>query len=189
MPAWRMALTAGGATAFLLGLALLMWQVRSLLRHLSERIVADLPFGAGAEFRVAAPGRYALAIDRPRLLGWNQPTGSVLADKLTGRDRYRYVLTEAACGAGFEAEKTLVPFTTTKMTRIRYDVARFEIPRAGLWRLAVDGFDAGPDDAGMRWLVMRAGHPLGLVGRILGLIAGGALAIAGLVTGILALGG
>ena len=186
---WRIALAGIAAVALVVGLASLIVQVRALFRFLRQRVVAELPFAGTADVTFDRAGGFALGIDRPRLRGWGQPTGSVLADKATGRDRYGYALIEAGSGARIEGRKTLVPLITTTMTRIRYDVARFDVPRAGRWRLVVEGFATSDDDGIMRWRITRAGHPLGFAARIVGLIAAGALSIAGLVGTALAIAG
>ena len=178
---WRIGFAGVAALAFVAGIVLLIVQVRSLLNFLRNRVVAELPFAGMADLALDQAGSFVLGIDRPRLSGWNQPTGSVLADKATGRDRYRYWLVAPGAATRVEGSKTLVPFTTTTMSRIRCDVARFEVPHAGTWRLTVDGFVAGADDREIRWRMARASNPLAFPARILGLVAAGALAIVGLV--------
>lgn len=183
---WHIGFAAVAALAFVAGVALLILQVRALLRFLQSRVVAELPFTATGDIVLDQAGSFLLGIDRPRLSGWSQPTGSMLADKAIGRDRYRYWLAERGGGARIEGSKTLVPFTTTTMSRIRYDVARFDVPRTGTWQLTVDGFIAAADGREIRWRIARASNPLALPARILGLVAAGALAIVGLVFTLLA---
>jgi hypothetical protein len=163
------------------GAALLAVQVRALLRWLRERVLAHLPFSASVDAGELGAGKVALAIDRPRMKGWNLPTGSGAADAALGRARPRYALVEAATARRIDGRATLVPLVQSGTTRIRYDVATFDVPSAGRFRLEVEGLPAAEPDADVHWVLLRASAPLLFPLRIVGLVAAAGAMIGGIV--------
>jgi hypothetical protein len=169
------------------GAALLALQVRALVRWLRERILARLPFGAQVDAGALAAGPMTLAIDRPRMSGWTLPTGSSAGDAALGRERLRCALVEIGTARRIEGRPTLVPLVQSGASRIRYDVARFEVDAPGRYRLEVEGVPAEAADT--EWILLRGGSPLAFPLRIVGIVAAAAATIGGVVLTALAAGG
>jgi hypothetical protein len=128
-----------------------------------------------------------LAIDRPRMAGWTLPTGSSAGDAALGRERLRCSLVETTTARRIEGRPTLVPLVQSGTSRIRYDVARFDLDAPGRYRLEIDGVPGEAADT--EWIFLRGGSPLAFPLRIVGIVAAAAATIGGVVFTALAASG
>lgn len=160
------ALTALSIGVMVVGAIVLFFAVTRMFVLLRTSEIASLPVVPEAQLTFEEPGTYVLHVDQPRL-GF-----ALMHAQYTLRDMM----------SGYEVRSSPVIFRTTVsgVSSARVSVRYFEVPHAGVYRLAVTGVDPASDVSRSKLVFTRPfGASLFLL--ILATVFGGACAIGGLV--------
>ena len=160
------ALIALSIGVMVVGAIVLFFAITRMLTLLRTSEIASLPVVPEAQVTFQAPGTYVLHVDQPRL-----------SFALTHAE---YALWDTMGGDEVRSSPVIFRTTASGVSTARVSVRYLDIPRAGVYRLAVTGVDPASDVSRSKLVFTRPfGASLFLL--ILANVFGGACAIGGLV--------
>ncbi len=167
--------------ACVVGIALIIMSVRRIVGAIRVRELLRVSLVAEQDVDLTDPGPLVFVVDKPRFRRVQASLFKPFAMSVS--------LENAATGQVETASSVLMPFTVEGISRIRYELASLQSIKPGRYRLRVAGLAPDFADADSFLLIARPMAKLMLVSGILGAIAGGFLAVGGIVFSILLLTG
>ena len=159
----------------LVGIALLVVGIVHLLRTIRVPELARLPLVAEQDVDLQDTGPLSFVIDKPRFRTVQASVFKPFALSVSLQD---------AAGKVIQAAPALMPMTVEGMSRTRSDIASLESIRPGPYRIRIEGLIADAADSDSFLVIARPVSKLAFVASILGIIAGAALTLGGLIASL-----